>query len=116
MKMIVGVVVLTLVASAASAGCYGTGAFRQCFDDSGNSYSINKLGNTTTLNGYNAQTGSTWSQRSTTLGNTTTHNGYSSDGGNWTMTQRSIGGNTYTSGVDSDGNYFSQTCTKYGCY
>ncbi len=99
----------------ALANCIGTGAFRTCTDSSGNNYTINDFGSTTTMQGYNSRTGSTWSQNSTTMGNTTIHNGYSSDGGNWNMTQQRLGGTTITNGFDSDGNYFSQTCTAYGC-
>jgi hypothetical protein len=51
-----------LMTSGENAGCIGSGSFQTCNDDSGNSYTINRYGNSTTMNGYNAQTGSSWSQ------------------------------------------------------
>jgi hypothetical protein len=47
-----------LMTGGASAGCIGSGSFQTCNDNSGNSYTINRFGNSTTMNGYNAQTGS----------------------------------------------------------
>jgi len=51
-----------LMTSVENAECIGSGSFQTCNDDSGNSYTINRYGNSTTMNGYNAQTGSSWSQ------------------------------------------------------
>jgi hypothetical protein len=107
----------------AYAGCVGTGIYKSCTDDSGNTYNVSKYGNTTHTTGSNAQTGSTWSQNSTTFGNTTHHNGTAANGRTWSGTTATYGktddnprsGITIHSGVDSDGNVYSKTCTAYGC-
>jgi hypothetical protein len=99
----------------AEAACFGSGAFKSCYDDSGNSYTIQKFGNTTAMQGYNSRTGSTWSQDSSTFGNTTITNGRSADGDSWNMQQQRIGNSTFYSGQDSDGNSFSGTCGAFGC-
>ena len=67
------------------------------------------------MNGYNADTGSTWSQNSRTYGNTTYHNGYDADGNSWNLMQRRVGGTTYYSGTDSDGNFVNGSCNQFGC-
>jgi len=74
-----------LIASPASATCIGTDAFSTCFDNSGNSYNVQRFGNQTFMNGTNSGTGSTWSQHSTTVGNTTIHEGQT-NGNEWNMT------------------------------
>jgi hypothetical protein len=75
-----------LAASTASANCIGTGSFRTCYDDSGNNYTVNRMGNSTYMNGYNSQTGSNWSQQTHTYGNTTLQSGQDSRGNNWNTT------------------------------
>jgi hypothetical protein len=95
----------------AHAECFGTGSFRSCSDLSGNSYSIQQFGNTTTMNGSNSRTGSTWNQTSTTMGSTTFNRGTSSDGGSWSTTRQDVGnGNYMINGHDSDGNAVSKSC------
>jgi len=104
-----------IVSSIASAGCTGYGSFRTCSDDSGNRYNINSYGNTTTLNGYNSNTGSTWNQTSQTFGNTTYNRGTAANGNSWNSTETQIGNIRIIRGTDSNGNYFNKTCTKFGC-
>lgn len=109
--------VSTVASGAASAACFGSDAFSTCNDESGNTYSVHRFGNTTVVDGYNPGTGSSWNQTSTTFGNTTHHNGTSADGGDWNMTQQQIGGSTYYNGSNSDGEVFSYSCDSYGnCY
>ncbi len=98
----------------ANATCYGTGAFRTCNDASGNSYNIQSYGNTTNMQGSNAQTGSTWTQNSQTYGNTTYIQG-NSNGNSWNQTIQTLPGMTIQSGTDSRGNSFNRTCTAFGC-
>lgn len=98
----------------AEAGCIGSSSFQTCTDSSGNSYTVNRFGNTTQMRGYNRRTGSSWSQRSTTMGGTTFHNG-TTNGRNWNMQQRSFGNMQTYSGSDSRGNSFSYTCGSWGC-
>ncbi len=115
MKKTILALTLSLVAGVASAGCVGSGSLQTCTDNSGNSYTVNRIGNTTFTNGYNSNTGSTWDQTSTTIGNTTFHNGRAADGDSWSGTSTRIGGTTFNSGIDSDGNPYSSTCNSYGC-
>jgi hypothetical protein len=49
-----------LGASTGDAACLGTGSFSTCTDASGNHYTVNRFGNQTMMNGYNASTGYTW--------------------------------------------------------
>ena len=103
-KFIISILILVTSAISGFAQCYGTGAYTSCYDySSGNSYSINRFGDYTYMNGWNSNTGSTWSQNSQTFGDTTYMNGYSSDGGYWSSTITPYG----TFGYDSDGNYFN---------
>ena len=69
--------------NGANASCYGTDTFQNCDDNSGNSYTINRFGDTTMMTGGNAQTGSSGSQNSTTLGDTTFHNDRASNDNSW---------------------------------
>jgi len=109
--------VLTLAsAGAASAACFGTGAFQTCSDDAGNNYNVQRFGNTTYVDGTNAQTGSTWNQTTQTIGNTTFHNGTAANGESWNGTSQTIGGTTFHNGTDSRGNAYSKTCNAYGCF
>ena len=107
-----------LFVTGANAECYGAGNMYSCYDtQSGNSYQVNKLGNSTYVTGNNARTGSTWRQNSSTYGSTTYQNGTSSDGSTWRQTIQNNGaiGTTY-SGTDSKGNYYNKTCNQFGCY
>jgi hypothetical protein len=78
--------VIALAASSAHAGCFGSSSFQTCNDNSGNSYTINRFGNTTMMQGHNSRTGSNWSQQSTTFGNTTMHSGQDAAGDSWNST------------------------------
>ncbi len=90
-----------LTANQAFANCIGTDSFYTCYDTpSGNSYSVNKIGNSTYMNGSNAGTGSRWSQESHTFGSTTNIYGSASDGSAWNETITPYA----TYGNDSDGN------------
>ena len=91
------------IPTIASAGCVGTYSFSSCYDNSGNSYSVSRIGGSTFMTGYNYNTGSNWSQSSTSIGNTTFTRGLSSRGNSWSMTQT---GNSIF-GIDSYGNSFS---------
>lgn len=131
--------VLFAAMGSAHAACYGTAAYRTCTDTSGNSYTTRQAGNTAYTDGYNAQTGTSWSQSTRRSGNTSTTNGYDANGNRWNATSRRSGNTTYTNGVDSNGNTFSgqvrtngrtttysgidskgkayyKTCTATGCF
>ncbi|WP_404377847.1 hypothetical protein [Vreelandella aquamarina] len=100
----------------AQSNCYGSDSYQTCYDtQSGNNYNIQRYGNTTSLQGSNPRTGSTWNQNSQTIGNTTYHNGTSASGNTWNGTSTRIGGTTFHQGTDSDGNYYNRTCNQYGC-
>lgn len=84
MKTLLALVIVAAFASPAFAGCTGTGSYRTCYDaQSGNTYQIQKYGNTTTMNGYNSRTGSHWTQNSYTYGNNTLNSGVDADGNSW---------------------------------
>ena len=99
----------------AQAACLGTQAMSTCTDDSGNTYNVQRYGNTTQVQGTNPYTGSTWNQTSQTYGNTTYQNGSAANGNTWNQTIQSMPGMTTYSGSDSRGNNFYKTCTAYGC-
>jgi hypothetical protein len=80
-----------LPVNAANAACYGTDTLQNCDGSSGNSYTINRFGDTTIMTGGTAQTGSSWSQNSTTLGDTTFHNDRASSGNSWNSTDQRLG-------------------------
>jgi hypothetical protein len=117
MKTKLGVAILAsvLLSAPASANCIGGPYLQTCNDSSGNSYTVNRMGNTTTVNGYNPQTGSNWNETATTYGNTTTINGTAANGQSWNENITNYGnGNRMISGYDSNGNSFSKYCTPYG--
>lgn len=80
MRLIIAAALIALPL-AAEAACIGTNALSTCYDNSGNSYTVQRLGNTTYLNGHNSN--GTWSQRSTTIGRWTQHDGVDIDGNSW---------------------------------
>lgn len=114
-KGIIYTSLLTALSVNTFAGCIGTDSFYTCTESNGNTYNVTKIGDQTFTNGYNSNTGSSWSQNSNTIGNTTYQNGYDSDGNSWNQTINKIGNTTTYSGTDSDGNYFYKSCNQYGC-
>ena len=96
------VLALALPVMPASAACFGSGAFKTCSDSSGNNYTVNKFGNTTTVTGSNARTGSNWNQTTTTFGSNSYTNG-TTNGRSWNQTTTPYG----SFGTDSRGNSFS---------
>lgn len=105
-----------LAGGVANANCVGSQTYQNCYDQSGNNYQVQRFGNMTTVQGSNAQTGSTWNQTSQTFGNTTYNYGTAADGNQWNSTTQSIGNQTHTYGTDSRGNSFSTTCNQFGCF
>lgn len=114
MRKFVLALALAAAPMLASANCVGSGAYAYCTDSNGNSYNVQRIGNTTFLNGSNAATGSTWNQTSQTIGNTTFHNGTAANGNTWSGTSQRIGNTTFNSGYDSRGNYYSGSSYNYG--
>jgi hypothetical protein len=112
--MLVALPVLAGTVLPSLASCLGSGSFQTCNDNSGNSYSVQRFGNQTNMSGYNAQTGSTWSQHSATMGNTTFHNGVT-NGNSWNMTDQRFGNARTYSGTDSRGQSFFYSCNQFGC-
>ena len=107
---------LLFFSGAASAECIGSGSLKTCYDDSGNTYTVQKFGNSTYVDGQNARTGSTWSQHSQKLGNSTYTTGRDTDGNSWDSTATKMGSSTVINGTDSEGDSFSVICNEYGCY
>lgn len=115
-KLMILTAVLLSAAGSASANCTGSGSFYTCYDNNGNNYTVNKFGNNTTVNGYNAQTGSSWNQSTYRNGNTSSTYGTAADGSSWnSQTYRTPSGSS-TYGTDSSGRSFSRHCNQYGCY
>jgi hypothetical protein len=99
----------------AQKSCTGTGAYRTCFDlSSGNSYTINKSGNSTQVYGSNLNNGTSWNQRSDRIGNHTFTTGQNSRGDAWNASTTQIGNSTFTNGTDSRGRPFNSTTTRIG--
>lgn len=119
-KLLKVLVVLSVSAPAfvlAQTQCFGGENFKTCTDYStGNSYQINKWGNTTQVYGRNPRTGSNWSETSQTFGNQTFRRGTAADGSTWNQTIMTTPGMTQMYGTDSKGNSFSKTCTQFGCF
>ncbi|HHQ4739203.1 hypothetical protein [Aeromonas jandaei] len=107
---------MLLFAGAASAECIGSGNLKTCYDNSGNSYTVQKFGDSTYVSGYNSKTGSSWNQDSQKIGNSTFTNGKAADGQSWNSTSTKIGDSVMTYGKDSNGKPFTTVCGKYGCY
>ncbi|WP_223851393.1 hypothetical protein [Cupriavidus pauculus] len=116
MRSTAAAVMAFLVATPTWAACFGSQNMYTCNDSSGNSYQVNRMGNVTTMNGYNAQTGSSWNQSSQHYGNSTHTTGTASNGNSWNSTTQNYGnGYTSTYGTDSHGRSFSRQCGPYGC-
>jgi hypothetical protein len=114
MKQLLISVALCASASVSFANCYGSATSYNCNDASGNSYNVQKYGNSTNMQGSNAGTGSTWTQNSQTYGNTTQIQG-NTNGNSWNQTIQTMPGMTIQSGTDSSGRSFNKTCTAFGC-
>lgn len=104
-----------IICGVANAACYGTGSLRTCSDDYGNNYNVQRIGNSTYMQGSNSITGSQWNQNSSTFGNTTFIQG-NSNGRNWNETIQTMPGMTTYSGTDSLGRSFTKICTVAGCF
>jgi hypothetical protein len=113
MRSLIFALAMTMSVTA-QAACFGSGAFQTCNDSSGNSYTVNRLGNMTTMQCYIARTGSSWSQNSTTLGNSTYTNGQT-NGHSWNMQQNNFGNIQTYSGTNSRGQSFYHTCAFGKC-
>lgn len=107
--------VLLSASFGAQAMCVGTDSFQSCTDNSGNSYTINRFGNTTMMQGSNPN-GSQWNQTSQTYGNTTYHNGTAANGNQWNGTTTNIGNMQMHQGTDSRGRNYQRTCGPLGCF
>lgn len=110
------VLLLLSVSTTATSQCMGSNTFSTCTDNNGNNYNVQRYGNTTSVQGSNASTGSTWSQNSTTMGNMTRTTGQASNGAAWTENRTELGGGNYVvSGTNSQGQSYSHSCNKFGC-
>lgn len=108
------VCLLVVSPSDGYAGCIGSDSFQTCNDLNGNSYTVQRFGNTTIMNGRNSRTGSSWSQNSQTFGNTTFHSGQT-NGNTWNMQQHNFGNVQSFSGTNSQGQPFNYSCMFGSC-
>lgn len=119
MRLSVGLVCAVVIAifshiTPTRAACFGTPGYETCTDSYGNQYTVNRFGNMTTMQGYNANTGSQWSQQSNTFGNMTQTYGQT-NGSPWNERQTYYGnGFGSVSGMNSRGQPYSYNCTPYG--
>jgi hypothetical protein len=116
MRFLLSAAALVCITAQAQVQCVGSGAFRTCTDlQNGNTYNVQKFGNTTTMQGSNPN-GSQWSQTSQSIGNMNITNGTAANGQRWNETQINMGGGMVTRyGTDANGRPFMQTCTQFGC-
>jgi hypothetical protein len=112
-------IVLTACAPAAAfADCSGSPAFQNCTDNSRDSYTVQRFGNTTPVTGDVAPIGGfgNQTQASKTNGGTTFISGRAADGASWNETITDYGNGTRTiSGIDGQGIVYNRYCTSYGC-
>lgn len=107
--------IIACASYGANAQCIGTNTLSTCYDNNGNTYTVNHMGNTTIVNG-NSANGSSWSQTSNTIGNSTYTNGTAANGNSWNEIQTNLaGGNRMISGTNSQGESYSHYCNQYGC-
>lgn len=116
-KLFYVVAIILTLSGISDANCTGSSSYSTCYDQSGNTYTVTRMGNTTTVQG-SASNGNQWSQTSSTYGNTTTTTGTAANGNSWnSSTYTYSNGSTQTQGTDSRGQYFSKTCDSRGnCY
>src|SRR5690606_40219596 len=67
MKTIWALLLAFGLSATAQAACVGSPGFQTCTDNSGNSYSVQRFGGSTYMQGRNSATGSNWSQQSHTV-------------------------------------------------
>ena len=106
------ILVLCVLSVPAFAECFGTGNYKNCWDDKGNTYDVSRFGNTTEVSGYNARTGSRWSETATTYGNTTNIEGKDANGNRWNEDITVMGNSVTVSGRDASGRNFYKSCYK----
>jgi hypothetical protein len=94
--------------------CVGSGLNQYCSDHSGNTYAVQRFGRQYYINGFNAKTGTTWSQTLTSVGGTTFYKGMTNDD-SWNLTDQHLGGTRVLSYKDSTGQTWTYTCTPAGC-
>ncbi len=111
-KILIALLVTVPTLANAGSDCIGTGSYKTCYDDYGNTYDISRYGNTTEVQGRNSRTGARWSQESTTYGNVTEVTGKDKDGNRWNETIIDNGNYIDYSGRDSNGKRFYKTCRK----
>lgn len=116
MKNLAALLALAAAPLVAQANCFGTGSFQTCTDSSGNTYNIQRYGNTTSVYGSNPSTGSQWSQQSHQFGNTTIHNGTAANGRQWNGTTHNLRNFQFHNGTDSRGQPFNKVCGPLGCF
>ena len=116
MKTTLATLALLGTSLAASAGCVGGSALQNCTDDFGNSYNVQRHGNTTNVQGFNPATGNTWSQSTHRNGNVTQTYGNAANGAAWNSTTVTNPGMVQQFGTDSQGRSFFRTCTQTGCF
>jgi hypothetical protein len=98
-RLLAALLTVGLGTTAANAACFGRGAFQTCYDaEGGNSYSVQRFGNATYMQGYNRNTDGQTNSRS------------------WSPLTSYGGGGSAVYGSDSQGRGWSYVCGPHGCY
>ncbi|WP_411269324.1 hypothetical protein [Phytopseudomonas dryadis] len=96
--------------------CVRSASVLNCTDRFGNHYGIVQRGNDTLMRGFDAISGQTWAQTSTTYGRLQLFTGISSSGELWVGSSRRIGWNVVSRFSSSQGERDRVSCNRIsGC-
>lgn len=97
-------------------GCTRSATLLNCTDRFGNHYGIAQRGNDTLMRGFDAISGQTWAQTSTTYGRLQLFTGVASNGELWVGSSRRIGWNVVSRFSSSNGERERVNCNRMmGC-
>lgn len=101
----------------AANNCFGTDNMYTCTDpQTGNTYNVNKFGNTTQVQANNSRTGASWSQSTQNYGGQSNTTGRDKDGNVWQHNTNQVGNTQHYNGNNSNGGYYNGSCNPYtGC-
>lgn len=102
--------------SPALATCTRSASLLACVDAEGNAYSVNTVGNTLHLRGFEKNGHRYWAQTNSRFGQLTFFTGIASDGEAWVGYTRRVGWTTINRFSSSSGSSAKFTCSRIaGC-